>query len=97
MRALIDMLLVGIIAGLVGWINQSHIKEQINWLTTMRPYMLAQVRPYVLTAQAERDAEGRGIISRECARDCPEMIVVPAGAFTMGSPATESKIVMTIA
>jgi formylglycine-generating enzyme required for sulfatase activity len=26
---------------------------------------------------------------RECAKDCPEMIVVPAGEFLMGSPATE--------
>jgi formylglycine-generating enzyme required for sulfatase activity len=26
---------------------------------------------------------------RECARDCPEMIVIPAGAFSMGSPASE--------
>ena len=87
-RALIYMLLVGIIAGLVGWINQSYIKEQINWFTTMRPYMLAQVRPYVLTAQAELTLKP-GDHFKECARDCPEMIVVPAGAFTMGSPATE--------
>jgi formylglycine-generating enzyme required for sulfatase activity len=27
---------------------------------------------------------------KDCATDCPEMIVVPAGSFTMGSPATES-------
>jgi formylglycine-generating enzyme required for sulfatase activity len=26
---------------------------------------------------------------RECAKDCPEMIVIPAGEFTMGAPATE--------
>lgn len=26
---------------------------------------------------------------RECANDCPEMTVVPAGKFTMGSPVTE--------
>ena len=26
---------------------------------------------------------------RECAKDCPEMIVMPAGEFMMGSPATE--------
>jgi formylglycine-generating enzyme required for sulfatase activity len=26
---------------------------------------------------------------RECAKDCPEMIVIPAGSFTMGSPMTE--------
>ena len=26
---------------------------------------------------------------RECAKDCPKMIVIPAGSFAMGSPATE--------
>ena len=26
---------------------------------------------------------------RERAKDCPEMIVIPAGSFAMGSPATE--------
>ena len=27
---------------------------------------------------------------RECAKNCPEMIVIPAGEFMMGSPATTS-------
>ena len=87
-QALIYALLVGVIAGLVGWINQAAIWEQVNWYVTMRPYMLADVRPYVLTAQALQ-ALKPGASFRECAKDCPEMIVVPAGAFTMGSPETE--------
>jgi formylglycine-generating enzyme required for sulfatase activity len=87
-QALIYVLLVGIIGGLVGWINQAYVKEQINWFMTMRPYMLANVRPYVLTAEAEHTLKpGRSF--RECAKDCPEMVVVPAGTFTMGSPAGE--------
>ena len=56
----------------------------MNWYMTMRPYMLRQVRPYVLTAEAERALEP-GASFRECAKDCPEMIVVPAGEFMMGS------------
>ena len=28
------MLLVGVIVGLVGWINQSHIKGEWHWYTT---------------------------------------------------------------
>lgn len=87
-RAFIYVLLVGIIIGLVGWINQAYLKEQINWFATMRPYMLKSVRPYVLTAQAERGLKP-GDSFRECAKDCPEMIVLPAGGFTMGSPASE--------
>ena len=57
------MLLVGVIVGLVGWINQSYLKQQINWYATMRPYAVANFRPYVLTAAAERCAEATGRLS----------------------------------
>jgi formylglycine-generating enzyme required for sulfatase activity len=87
-QALIYVLLLGIITGLVGWINQSYLKEQTNWYLTVRPYMLASVRPYVLTVDAERALKPQ-MTFRECAKDCPEMVVLPAGAFTMGSFATE--------
>ncbi len=88
-QAAIYVLLVGIIAGLIGWINQAYIIKQWTWYLTMRPYMLAYVRPYVLTVAAERALMPRATF-RECAKDCPEMIVIPAGKFTMGSPPTES-------
>ena len=87
-RAAIYVMLVGIIAGLLGWINQAYIKEQLNWFFVMRPYMLAKVRPYALTAEAERQLRPFASF-RECARDCPEMIVIPPGSFEMGSPVTE--------
>jgi formylglycine-generating enzyme required for sulfatase activity len=87
-QAAIYVLLVGMIAGLVGWINQVYVKERWNWYMTVRPYMLKEVRPYVLTAEAERALEPLASF-RECARDCPEMIVIPAGSLMMGSPATE--------
>jgi formylglycine-generating enzyme required for sulfatase activity len=85
---LIYVLVAGVIAGLIGWINQSYLKERMNWFTTMRPYMLANVRPYVLTAEAEHALKPHASF-RECVKQCPEMVVVPAGSFTMGSPATE--------
>jgi formylglycine-generating enzyme required for sulfatase activity len=87
-QALVYVLLVGSIAGLIGWINQSYLREQLTWYTTVRPYMLRQVRPYVLTAAAERALKS-GDSFRECAKDCPEMVVVPAGEFMMGSAADE--------
>ena len=89
-QALIYVLLVGIILGLIGLINQAYIEEQVNWYWTMRPYMVAQVRPYVLSPDAER-ALKPGQAFRECAKDCPEMVVVPAGEFMMGSPPTEKR------
>jgi formylglycine-generating enzyme required for sulfatase activity len=50
--------------------------------------MAAQIRPHVLTAAAERSLKP-GQSFRECAADCPEMIVIPAGSFTMGSSPLE--------
>src|SRR4029079_16241707 len=44
--------------------------------------------PYVLTPEAER-ALKPGDTFRECAKNCPEMVVVPAGSFLMGSPPDE--------
>lgn len=89
MLGAVALLLVGIIAGLVGWINQSYLTEQITWFRVMRPYMLANVRPYVLSEEREHALKAHDSF-RECARDCPEMIVIPPGSLMMGSPATEA-------
>ncbi len=88
LQAAIYLSLVAIIAGLVGWINQAYLGEQWRWYAVTRPYMVSQVRPHVLSAAAEQ-ALKPGDIFKECATDCPEMVVVPAGSFTMGSPTTE--------
>ena len=77
-----------LIAGLVGWLNQAYLLERWRWFATIRPYMRAQVQPYVLSAEAERELKPKDSF-RECAKDCPEMVVVPAGEFTMGSPPNE--------
>src|SRR6202048_5509621 len=77
-------LLLGIILGLVGWINQAYLKEQINWYSAMRPYRIANFDPYALKPEVERVLKPLASF-RECAKDCPEMIVVPAGSFSMGS------------
>jgi formylglycine-generating enzyme required for sulfatase activity len=79
-QMLVYGLLVGVIVGLVGWMNEQRLKEYA--------YMLAQVRPHVLDAAAERALQP-GDSFKECAEDCPEMVVIPAGEFTMGSPASE--------
>ena len=87
-RALVYVLLIGIIASLGGIIEKETIKEQFNWFTVMRPFRVANFDPYVLRPDAERALKPLTSF-RECAKDCPEMIVIPAGEFTMGSPATE--------
>ncbi|MBT9288711.1 SUMF1/EgtB/PvdO family nonheme iron enzyme [Prosthecodimorpha staleyi] len=45
--------------------------------------------PSVLTSSEERCLKAKDEF-RECA-DCPEMVVVPLGSFTMGSPVNEEK------
>jgi formylglycine-generating enzyme required for sulfatase activity len=76
-------LLVGIILGLVGWINQSYIANQWRWWIVTRPYAAAQVWPHVLSATQEEALKPADAF-RECAQDCPEMVVIPAGSYTMG-------------
>ncbi len=92
-RASVYALLLGVIAGLIGWINQQYIMDQWRWYTVERPFVAANVWPHVLNDRTEA-ALNPGDRLRECASPpgsdfCPEMIVVPAGSFMMGSePAT---------
>jgi hypothetical protein len=88
-RAVSYVLLVGIILGLIGWFEQSYVKEQWNWVYYMKPYKVRNFDPYVLKPEEERALKPLAGSFRECAKDCPEMIVVPQGAFMMGSPVNE--------
>ena len=69
--------------------QQAYLKEQWDWYLTMRPYRVANIDPCVLKPEAER-ALKPGNSFRECAKDCPEMVVVPAGEFMTGSPVGET-------
>jgi formylglycine-generating enzyme required for sulfatase activity len=88
LQAFVYVLLIGIILGLIGVINEAYVRQLANWYWTVRPYRIANFDRYVLEPAAER-ALKPGESFRECAKDCPEMIVVSAGAFMMGSPVTE--------
>src|SRR5262249_1345720 len=52
-RTLVYLLLAGMILGL-GWINQSTLAGKWRWWTVTRPYMISQVRPYVLSVPKEQ-------------------------------------------
>src|SRR5262249_9407040 len=67
------VLVGGSIVGIIAWINQSFIQEQLNWYWNVRPYRRANFDNYVLPAARER-ALKPGEPFRECAKDCPEMI-----------------------
>jgi hypothetical protein len=91
--ASIFSLMMVVIVGLVGVIKQDFVKAQWRWYATERPFVAANIWPYVLDASGERALKPKDSF-KECARDqgsdyCPEMIVVPPGSFLMGSAATE--------
>jgi formylglycine-generating enzyme required for sulfatase activity len=88
-QALFGALSVVLAAGFVGWLNQKYLEEHLNWFTKVRPYVLTQVRPYVLTPEAERALKSMDTF-KECAANCPTMVVVPAGEYMMGSPTSET-------
>jgi len=87
-QAMVGVLAFSLIAALIGWLNQSYLQERINWLMTMRPYKVANFDTHVLTNETERALKPLASF-HECAKDCPEMIVIPAGSFMMGSPPGE--------
>ncbi len=70
------MLIIGV--ELTGRFNALNV-ERVNWYIGLQPNVLA--------AATEPQSKQMDFF-RECA-NCPEMVVVPAGRFMMGSPQTE--------
>jgi formylglycine-generating enzyme required for sulfatase activity len=77
LEALVGACTVLLVLGVVAWHYEQKLREGFYWLT--------QVRGHVLTAARERALRPGGPPFKECT-DCPEMIVVAAGQFMMGSP-----------
>jgi formylglycine-generating enzyme required for sulfatase activity len=95
-QALVGVLAVGVIAGMAAWVEHDSLNAFWRSVTVTRPFAKANIAPYVLTPAAEQALKPDPNQSfRECAAKqqnkdyCPDMIVVPAGSFLMGSPATE--------
>jgi formylglycine-generating enzyme required for sulfatase activity len=80
LQALIGGLAIAVAAILAAWRYEQSLKEGLYWFTN--------VRGYVLTAEAERSLKSGAPPFRECT-GCPEMLVIKAGEFTMGSPKDE--------
>jgi formylglycine-generating enzyme required for sulfatase activity len=74
-RLILLLLAAIIVIGPAAWWKQAWLKEQVYWV--------ANVRGHVLTAETQRTLK-TGDSFKECT-DCPEMVVVPADTFTMGS------------
>jgi formylglycine-generating enzyme required for sulfatase activity len=64
------------------------VEQKTAMVETPTPKPLSQARPpKPLTADEERSLKAKDTF-KEC-DECPEMVVVPAGEFMMGSPASE--------
>jgi formylglycine-generating enzyme required for sulfatase activity len=83
-------LMMVVILGLIGVIKQDFLVAQWRWWSVTRPYAAAQVWPNVLSVAQEQTLKP-GDSFRECAQDCPEMVVVPPGKFEMGSVQTDKR------
>ena len=78
-QAVVGVLVAAMAAGVAAWWNQDRLKQEIR----DEIYALADVT--ALETAQERALKPSDPL-KEC-RDCPEMIVVPAGRFRMGSTA----------
>ena len=78
-RAFVGSLLLCLSIGLLGWWQQARL---IAW-----NYWFFNVRGYVTSLEAEQRLQP-GQKFKEC-QDCPEMTVIPAGHFKIGSPKEE--------
>jgi formylglycine-generating enzyme required for sulfatase activity len=92
------VLVAALAIGATAWWNQHRLKEDVNPLTAAtaaapaaeKEESHARTNVTALTAAQER-ALNAGDSFKECS-GCPEMIVVPAGRFTMGSPAGQGDV-----
>jgi formylglycine-generating enzyme required for sulfatase activity len=78
-QALVGVLVAVMVAGLAAWMNEQWVKEHMYWFMHVRGKVHTAAKLRTLPPfQPFKDCDG-----------CPEMIVIPAGKFMMGSPNTE--------
>ena len=81
-KALAGTLALLLIAAGAGWWQQAWLQDQYTWSIVMGGSALT-------VAQEKEKAAHPGQTFKECVQGCPEMVVIPAGTFVMGSPESE--------
>jgi hypothetical protein len=83
LQGAVGVLMLDTIVSLLGIIFKDEIGDLWFEQTELRRYIAANFEKYVLQPEAERTLKpGRSF--RECAKDCPEMVVVPPGGVLDG-------------
>src|SRR5262249_9965781 len=85
----VAVLMGGSILGLIAWINHSYLEQLWDSYWRVGPYQQAEFQPHILSDERERALKHKETL-RECEKDCPVMVLIPAGSFMMGSPESET-------
>jgi formylglycine-generating enzyme required for sulfatase activity len=91
-RAAIYVALLAAIAASQYAIFKEPIDAFRHWNTTVRWYIAETITPHLLSSEREQALKA-GESFRECTKACPEMVVIPAGTFVMGSPDGKTPII----
>ncbi|MGB7917738.1 MAG: SUMF1/EgtB/PvdO family nonheme iron enzyme, partial [Rhodomicrobium sp.] len=81
---LVGALALLLIASGAGWWQQSWLLDQYQWRWVMGGKALTKAEEMDFAAHPEPHRT-----FTECEKGCPEMVAIPAGKFTMGSPESE--------
>jgi formylglycine-generating enzyme required for sulfatase activity len=86
-KALISILVLSAVV-VAMWIYREPVTDGWNLVLNKLHHHGPNFHDYVLTAERERALKPLDVF-RECDKNCPEMVVIPAGRFMMGSPVNE--------
>ena len=90
LQAAVGVLMFGTIVSLLGIMFKDEISDLWFEQTELRPYIAANFKGHILRPEAERGLKASQTF-QECAKDCPEMVVIPSGEFLMGSHPGEGR------
>lgn len=84
-----------VLVGIFGWIYQDSLGTAWRVAFMEGPYKRSNFSPYVLTAARQTSLRPLEAF-RECEKECPDMVVVPAGHFLMGAATADEWPVHTV-
>ena len=92
-KALVGVLMLSIAAGLAAYWQEAEVRKLAFWFKNVRGSILSEAQERSLKP-GDPFAECAKVWSedrpeKQIHKSCPDMVVIPAGEFTMGSPKSE--------